>query len=94
VALEKDIEARVRKYAIANGCLCMKFVSPGTAGMPDRMIVSQFGSVMFLELKAPGKKATPLQLATHQMMRAHGLRVHVVDSVEQGKAIIDGHCLD
>jgi chemotaxis receptor (MCP) glutamine deamidase CheD len=39
--------------------------------------------IAFAELKAPGKKPRPLQLARHRLLRSLGVRVYVIDSEEQ-----------
>ena len=59
---EKQLEQKlVRAVKVADG-ICPKFVSPGTDGMPDRMILLQGGRIGFVEVKAPGKKPRPLQV--------------------------------
>lgn len=58
---ESELEARVRKYATSQGCLYWKFTSPGTDGVPDRIVVSPSGVTGYLELKAPGQKPTARQ---------------------------------
>ena len=40
------------------------------------------GRVFCVELKAPGKKPTPLQAKVHQSLKALGHDVYVVDSKE------------
>lgn len=58
---EKDLEAKVIRYAKAKGCLIYKFSSPSHRGVCDRIIVIPGGMVWFLELKRQGEKPTPLQ---------------------------------
>lgn len=55
-SLEKSLERRFRREAEARGWICLKFVSPGNAGVPDRLVVDHFGNVSFVELKR-GKSA-------------------------------------
>ena len=55
--------------------------------MPDRIFIRD-SVVMFVEFKAPGELPTALQAHTHAIMKNHGAVVHVVDSVEQGKALL------
>ena len=57
-----------------------KFVSPGNAGVPDRLICLPGGRAVFAELKAPGKKPRPLQIAAQAELRKLGFRVCVIDS--------------
>jgi hypothetical protein len=89
VAAEKSLEQKLRVYAKTRGCLFLKWVSPGTDGVPDRIVIGPSGRVCFMEVKRMGGRCTPLQLAMHNMLRAHGVEVHVVDDFEQGKAILD-----
>lgn len=58
---EKDIESYLRKEVKKIGGKAYKFISPGNAGVPDRIIVLPGGKVFFVEMKAPGKMSTPLQ---------------------------------
>lgn len=83
--LEKDIEKYLRDQVKILGGKAYKFVSPGNAGVPDRMICLPGGQVMFVELKAPGKKQTPLQLAQMRRLLDLGFWVMLADS----KAAVD-----
>ena len=81
--LEKEIE---KKFALAvkrAGGIAPKFVSPGFAGMPDRLVLLPDGVIAFAELKAPGQKPRPLQEARHRLLRRLGFRVYVIDSEYQ-----------
>lgn len=51
--LEKDIERKLRDKVKAHGGLCLKWVCPGWAGVPDRIILLPGGRVIFAELKRP-----------------------------------------
>lgn len=57
---EKLIEQKLVKAVKAAGGLCPKFVSPGMAGMPDRLVLLPGSRLAFVEVKAPGKKPRPL----------------------------------
>jgi len=59
---EKQIETRLRLRVKEAGGKALKFVSPGYNGVPDRLIFMPGGRIYLVELKAPGKKPTPLQL--------------------------------
>lgn len=80
--LEKKIEQRLMAKAKANGGLAMKWTSPGNPGVCDRICLLPGGRVVFVELKAPGKKPTPLQAKVHRMLMGLGMDVRVLDSVE------------
>lgn len=60
--LEKDIERRLKTMVECHGGLCLKWVCPGWAGVPDRIVLLPFGRVVFVELKRPkGGRVAPLQ---------------------------------
>lgn len=86
---EKQIEQKLVQAVRRKGGLCLKFVSPNFDGMPDRLILLPSGKIAFAELKAPGKKARPLQIARHKTLMKLGFRVYVIDSVEQIGEILD-----
>lgn len=78
--LEKDIEKYLRDEIKAIGGRAFKFVSPGNAGVPDRLITLPGGLVAFAELKAPGKKTTELQAKQIKRLQSLGFKALVVDS--------------
>lgn len=87
--LEKHIEQKLVNAIKQRGGIAPKFVSPGLDGMPDRLILLPNGVFAFAELKAPGKKPRPLQVARHQKLMSLGFKVYVIDAVEQIGEIID-----
>lgn len=52
-ALEKDIERKLRLMVEKHGGKCLKWVCPGWAGVPDRIILLPRGKVIFAEIKKP-----------------------------------------
>ncbi|MDO4306948.1 MAG: VRR-NUC domain-containing protein [Eubacteriales bacterium] len=86
---EKTIEQKFREAVRAVGGVAVKFTSPGLDGMPDRLALLPGGRMAFVEVKAPGKKPRPLQLARHRMLRQLGFRVYVLDNEKQIGGIID-----
>ena len=85
---EKIIERKLTAAVKKHGGLCPKFVSPGFDGMPDRLLLLPGGRFSFVEVKAPGEKPRPLQLARHELLRALGFRVYILDSMAQIEKII------
>ena len=79
---ESTVEAYLRDRVKAQGGIAYKWVSPGNVGVPDRLIVFPGGTVYFRELKAPGKKPTPLQMRQLEKLKALGFDVGVIDSKE------------
>ena len=86
---EKVIEQKLTLMVKRQGGICPKFVSPGFAGMPDRVVFMPDGHIGFVEVKAPGETPRPLQMARHKLLRDLGFKVYVLDSVEQIGGILD-----
>lgn len=86
---EKYIEKKFREAVRDAGGLALKFVSPGTAGVPDRLVLMPEGMACFAELKAPGKRMRPLQMKRKQQLESLGFRVFCIDSMEGIKEVID-----
>ena len=86
---EKQIENKLASEVKKAGGIALKFVSPSFDGMPDRLVLLPDGHIAFVELKAPGKKPRPLQLARHRLLRSLGFQVYVIDSVEQIGGMLD-----
>lgn len=80
---ERDIERRVCALARAKGWSVFKWVSPSRRGVPDRIFVRD-GRVVFVEFKAPGGRARPLQDHVRTELLRQRAVCHVVDSVEGG----------
>ena len=85
---EKVIEQKLTKAVRQNDGVCWKFTSPGTAGVPDRIILMPKGQIAFVEVKAPGEKPRPLQLSRHRLLRRLGFQVYVLDALEDIDKII------
>lgn len=78
---EKDVERNLVRSVRSAGGLALKFVSPGMAGVPDRLILLPGGRIAFCEVKASGLKPRPLQIHRIDQLKQLGFRVYVVDSV-------------
>lgn len=88
--LERDIEKKVCDYAKDRGYLAYKFTSPSRAAVPDRLFIGPTGHMWFVEFKQGGKKPTPAQEREHHRLRQHLVEVWVIDSVDDGKKMVDG----
>jgi hypothetical protein len=85
---ETAIEHKLKKSVEAIGGKCMKFISPGMSGVPDRICLFPGGHIVFVEVKAPGEKPRPLQLKRHKELKALGFDVRVIDSEENVERFI------
>lgn len=86
---ERDIEKRLVDAVRKRRGLCPKWVSPGLAGVPDRIILMPGGRVAFAELKAPGKNPRPLQLTRKAQLERLGFRAFIIDNAEQIGGMLD-----
>ena len=84
--LERDVEqalvARVKRL----GGMAEKFTSPARRSVPDRIVTLPGGRIVFVEIKAPGKKPTLKQQLDHDRRRALGCEVVVIDTIEAANA--------
>ncbi len=83
-------ESQIENYLIKElkriGIETRKVQWIGRDGAPDRLIFAQGG--IYAELKAPGEKPRENQLREHTKMRAAGMRVEVIDSLEGVEKLI------
>lgn len=85
---EKEIENYFRAKIKKLGGLAIKLNSMSMSGLPDRIILLPNSIIFFAELKKPGSKARPLQLAAHKILRNLGFDVYLIDSKEQVKKVL------
>ena len=84
--LESAIERRLVRGIKAAGGMAYKFTSPGHAGVPDRLVLMPGGRLYFVELKQAHGVLTPLQIETHNRLRALGFDVRTL----YGKEYVEG----
>ena len=73
--LEKEIEAHLRDSVRSLGGLCLKFVTPGFTGVPDRLVLLPGGNLCFVETKRPGQRERQRQSFVQRMLRKLGFTV-------------------
>ncbi|HBJ8545870.1 VRR-NUC domain-containing protein [Listeria monocytogenes] len=86
--LESKIETYLREQVQKRGGLCWKFTSPGTRGVPDRIVMLN-KKVAFVELKAPGKELKKLQRKRKKQIESEGHWHCKVDTKEQVNGLMD-----
>ena len=84
------MERRLCELARRRGGWALKWVSPGRVGVPDRLVFMPGGRLYLVELKAPGERPRPSQLAVHGRLAALGFPVHVVDDADAFFRMVDG----
>ena len=81
--LEKDVERALVKMVKRHGGRCLKFVCPGQAGVPDRIILLPRGRVVFVETKRPkGGRTSELQKYWHRELRRFGFDAYFIHTKE------------
>ncbi len=90
---EKDLERRLVRRVEALGGRAYKFVSPGNAGVPDRLVCLPGGLAVFVELKRPGESPRPLQQSQIERLRRLGFTVGVVSDLSGLEAFFRA-CID
>jgi hypothetical protein len=76
---ERVIERKLVEAVEQLGGMAPKFVSPGTDGMPDRMVFLPGGLKIPVETKAPGEKLRKLQAYRKKQLADLGTEVWVID---------------
>ena len=90
--LEKQIERALVKAVKDAGGLCLKWVSPGWAGAPDRIVLfgdSHTGRIGFVEVEAPGGRVRKLQRIRHRQLEGMGFKVFILDDPDSIPEIIE-----
>ncbi|MCC2249096.1 VRR-NUC domain-containing protein [Virgibacillus sp. AGTR] len=80
---ESQLEKRLKDKIEQLGGLCFKWVSPGRRGVPDRICILPRGRTLFVEMKAPDGKLSPLQEKRIQELEKRKHEVYVLESKQQ-----------
>lgn len=81
--LESRVENYLKKKVEKLGGKAFKWAPVGVTGVPDRMVLLPGGKIIFVELKAPGKKARKLQEYRAKQLRELGFQVECLDAIEK-----------
>lgn len=82
--LEGYIERRLKKEAERRGWICFKFESPGNRGVPDRIIIKDDGTSVYVETKRPkGGRTSKLQDYQIGRIRRQNARVYKIKNIEE-----------
>lgn len=75
---ESAVEGYLQTGVEARGGLCEKYVSPGTRGVPDRLITWPFIGMELAETKAPKGPIKPHQVRDHKKRAKLGVKVQLL----------------
>ena len=85
---ERQIEKWLGNQVKALGCLYYKFISPGTAGVPDRLIILPCGLVIFTELKAENGKLSASQERCLSVLKDHSCDAIVIRGMAEAESLV------
>lgn len=86
---ESQIEKRLVEGVKKLGGLCLKFESPGSPGVPDRIIITVKGRVIFAELKADAGRLAKIQKYRIGEMQKRGADVRIVKGMDAVKSLLE-----
>lgn len=88
---ESQVEKQARKEALAAGWLVRKIAFLGHRGGPDRLFARAKPTrrLVLIEMKRPSGSARQLQEEEHQVLRDAGIEVHVSDTIEEIRKILE-----
>jgi hypothetical protein len=80
---ESEIEQKMKDAVKEHGGLFIKFVSPSTRGVPDRIVITPSGRIYFVELKKEGGRLSPMQRYMHGVFRRHNVKVYTLTGLQE-----------
>lgn len=86
---ESAVEARLVRMVRERGGLCYKFLSPGNAGVPDRLIILPGGRIIFVELKTETGRLSNIQRWQISQLEKRGVPVRVLKGPDQVRAFVE-----
>jgi hypothetical protein len=86
---ESQIETRMVRMVRERGGMCLKFVSPGNPGVPDRIVITPAGQTIFVELKTEVGRLAVIQDWQIGEMRKRGADVRVLRGWDAVKSFVE-----
>ena len=90
--LESEIEKKAGELVKRRGGLWLKWVSPGMPGVPDRILISPAGKIVFVELKQDRGRLSNIQRWMRDRLRVHGCDVRVAHGLQEVMSVVDEVC--
>lgn len=85
---ESQIEARLVRAVKQRGGLCFKWVSPGNNGVPDRIVITPQGRVIFVELKTDTGRLSQIQVLQQGLLRSRKAEVVTLYGMQDVEAFV------
>lgn len=71
------------------GGLCLKFTSPGHAGVPDRIVFLPGGKLILVELKTTTGRPSAQQLKMQRTLQSLGFKSYIVYGADEVQALLE-----
>lgn len=85
-------ESQIEKYMVCkvkeHGGLCLKFMSPGHPGVPDRIVITPNGKTIYVELKTKVGRMSDIQKWQITEMQKRGVDVRVLYGMDDVKEFL------
>lgn len=85
---ESQIEAGLVRAVKQRGGLCFKWVSPGNNGVPDRIVITPKGRVIFAELKTNTGRLSQIQVLQQGLLRSRRAEVVTLYGMQDVEAFV------
>ena len=82
---ESQLEEKLCKKIKELGGMALKFISPGRAGVPDRIILMPCRKIYFVEMKSLRGEINPIQEYVVEKFKNLGFEVKILNSDEKIK---------
>lgn len=86
---ESQLEEKFCKKIKKIGGMALKFMSPGRAGVPDRIILMPGGKIYFVEMKSSNGPVNPIQEYIFEKFEELGFKVHILNSENSVKKFLE-----
>ena len=86
--MEKHIEQYVRKQIEKMGGRCLKWVCPGNAGVPDRIVLLPKHKMIFIEFKDQNYEPTALQEWWGDELKRLGFKWRIIRGIDEAHEFI------
>jgi len=85
---ESKLERWFAERILTKGGVCLKWVSPGASGVPDRIVLMPKGRLIFIEFKADVGKLTERQQMWRSVLIGLGFSHMVITSEAAAKSLL------
>jgi Holliday junction resolvase len=85
--LESTIQSKAVKVLEKKGWVVIRLKATSVSGWPDLICLKEPNRCIFIEMKRPKGKVSPMQQMKHDLLRLMKFEVYVIDDVLQLKKI-------